>query len=371
MKISVITRHAISNYGSVLQAYALQTVLENMGHNTEIIDYIREDEDYRNITGTLLGKNAEWSKSLTTKTLYRLILAPEYKAAGRRFETFRRQMLKLTRRYSSLAELISHKPQADLYCTGSDQVWGPIGNEAYDPAYFLAFTEDSDKRISYAGSFGKTDLESMVSLCYKEYLKRYDCISVREKSAISAVNEMGLTNAFQVLDPTLLLAREEWEKRIDRKNGDYVLVYQLHKNKQMDIYAKRFADRAGLSMVRITPFMHQITRGGKLVYLPSPGEFLAHIKNARYMITDSFHGTAFAILFGTLFIDILPGETGTRNQSLLELLGLTDRILRDDSDYSLMDRKIDFSKVHDTLSAERLKSLSTLYEMIKAVKEAS
>lgn len=372
MNISVITRHAISNYGSILQTYAMQRVLESMGHRAQIIDYIPRDEDYRNIAGTLLARNPEWSKNLLMKILYKALLAPEYKAAGRRFEAFRKRMLRLTRRYSSLAELKSDTPQADLYCTGSDQVWGPIGGEAYDPAYFLAFTKEDDKRISYAGSFGKTDLEPAVSARYSQYLKRYDAICVREESAIPFMKEMGLSNVHQVLDPTLLIAPEEWGRLIGKNiEGEYVLVYQLHRNKQMDAYAKAFAKKAGLPLVRITPFIHQITRGGRLVCLPEPGEFLAYVKNARYMITDSFHGTAFAIHFGTQFIGILPGETGTRNQCLLELLGLGSRILRDYSDYGFLDKRIDFQKVHAKLHAERIRSLSRLHKMIKDAQKAS
>lgn len=374
MKIAVLTRHAISNYGSILQTYATQRVLEELGNKVEIIDYIRNDEEYRNITKVLLQKSKKWNKNFITRSIYRLIQSPEYKVMGKKFEKFRMKLLNLSnRRYSSFDELKNKSIDADLFCTGSDQVWGPIGSDKFDDTYFLEFVKDKTKCFSYAGSFGKTIFDDFTIDKYKQYLSTYSSISVREKSALEIVKQMGIENVSQVLDPTLLLDKNQWEDFI--KNGktpkikkEYILIYQLHKNSDMDKYAKELSKRMRLPLIRITPTPHNALRGGKGIILPEVEEFLAYIKNAKYFITDSFHGTAFAINFGTQFINIHPGVTATRNLSILELTGLSDRMIGDYENYSVFDKKIDFNKVHDILNVERKKSLEWLKSTINSKK---
>ena len=145
----------------------------------------------------------------------------------------------------------------------------------------------------------------------------------------------------------------------------YVLVYQLHNNPVLSDYALRFARHTGLPLYRISPTFHQIRRGGKYIYLPDLDEFLSYIKNCTYFITDSFHGTAFALNFNRQFIEILPNnKTGSRNQSILQLVGLTDRILTDFDDFSVADRFIDYAAVNAILAKEREKSITILKSLL-------
>ena len=267
----------------------------------------------------------------------------------------------MTKLYTSLEELKQDKPQADVFCTGSDQVWGPISLDSYDPAYFLDFTEEQDIRIAYAASFGKKKFDEESRRFYKQALQKYDVISVRENSAVSVIRDLGIENVQQVLDPTLLLNAEEWSQLITKDiKGKYVLVYQIHANPAMDKYAEEFARRVKLPILRVSFYLHQITRAGKLVYLPDVGTFLSYIKNATYMITDSFHGTAFAINFNTQFVNVVHDETATRNQSLLQLTGLTDRIITDKTDFSIINKKIDFEPVNAIIEQNRKESIEKL-----------
>ena len=143
-------------------------------------------------------------------------------------------------------------------------------------------------------------------------------------------------------------------------------IYEIHNNPRLDTYAKYFAAYVGLPLVRITPTLHQAVRGGKMVLLPNIGEFLSYIKNATYMVTDSFHGTAFAINFNTQFIEVLPNtKTGSRNQSILHLTDLQDRIVTDFNDFSLTNKKIDFERVNNIIATERAKSIHTLKTIIE------
>ncbi len=364
MKTSVITRHAIANYGSFLQAIATQSIIENLGSECEIIDYIREDEYGLNLAKLALKKNEDWSYSFLKKILYLMCRITENFIMYRKFGNMRNKYLKMSKRYFSLD--YDHRPEADIYITGSDQVWGPVGTERYDKNYFLDFVPDDKKKIAYAGSFGKTKFEGNDIETFKTMLSRYDAISVRENSAVDIIKGMGIKNVEQVLDPTLLIAADKWEKYINfTPKGKYILVYQIHNNPKMDKYAKAFAKANNMKLVRVTPLLHQRFRGGKFVYLPNIGKFLAYIKNADFMITDSFHGTAFAINFNTQFVDILPGETGSRNQSILELTGLEDRIVTDFNDYGFMKRKIDFDRVNKIIEENRKKSIDILKDMLE------
>ena len=128
----------------------------------------------------------------------------------------------------------------------------------------------------------------------------------------------------------------------------------------MDKYAEEFARRVKLPILRVSFYLHQITRAGKLVYLPDVGTFLSYIKNATNMITDSFHGTAFAINFNTQFVNVVHDETATRNQSLLQLTGLTDRIITDKTDFSITNKKIDFEPVNAIIEQNRKESIEKL-----------
>lgn len=366
MKVSVITRHSVINYGSLLQSLATQNVIENLGHQCEIIDYIRDDETYQNFEKTILKQKPNWYNNPVKRFVYLALRQPESVFAGKRFENERKRLLNLTQLYSSDQELKNHPPCADVYMTGSDQVWGPVVNRTYDSSYCLSFVPNDKKKISYAASFGHTQINEEKTAYFKKWLSEYDDITVREDSAVNILKTMDL-GAKQVLDPTLLLSADEWGKYISKDiKGKYVLIYQLHNNPKICEYAKKVAEEKGLPLIRISAYLHQITRPGKFVWCPSMDQFLSYIKNADCMITDSFHGTAFAINFNVSFVEVLPNDnTSTRNVSILNLTGLNDRILKDENDVELALKKPDFTYANKVLQSERKKSLETLAKMIE------
>ena len=368
MKVAVITRHAVFNYGSLLQTIATGQCLEDMGYECEIIDYQRKDEDYRTIARTLVKKNKKWNRNPVTRLIYCTMQSPKFRLMGRHFEKMREGVLKTTKRYSSYEELKKDKPAADIYMTGSDQVWGPIGVDSYDPAYFLGFVEEGDRKISYAASFGKTVFTENLLEAMKGYLTRYDGIAVREKSAAETISGMNVpASLYQVLDPTLLLDSEYWDKMIKEEYKEkYILIYQLHNNPRMLEYAYALAEEKGLPLVTMSSTaQHLAHNGSKHVFLPSLSEWLGYIKNAAFMITDSFHGTAFAINFNTQFVNVLPEGTATRNQSILELTGLKNRIVENYEDFSCFDQKIDFSKVNEIIEQQRAVSFQIWRELLE------
>lgn len=369
MDVKVITRHSPSNYGSLLQSIATVQIIEQLGHHCEIIDYQRNDE--RGLRGVLTQLNCKGGYSNPIKKMaYIAIRYPIEKYAQVKFDRMRKRYLKMTNRCSSHEELA--KLAADAFMTGSDQVWGPMMNGQYDSAYFLQFAPKGSRKLAYAASFGKTKLDAATVEAYQKMLASYDKIAVREKSAVEMLDDWGVNNCLgQVLDPTLLLDKSEWmnllikQNDLDKYKGKkYILVYQIHNDPKLSDCAKRLAKHTGMELLRVNPMFHQILRGGKFFCCPDLSEFLSLIANASCIVTDSFHGTCFSINFGKQFIEILPNNaTGTRNQSILELTGLSDRILRDFDDFSLVDKIIDYGKVHEILKEERRKSLEVMKSM--------
>ena len=359
MNVAVITRHTPCNYGSLLQSIAITKVIQFMGHKAEIIDYRRYDDG---------GMTKVWTEacikynSFFKRLSYLAVRYPIELIAEVRFEKMRKEFLPLTNRCCTHEELSAL--EADVFLTGSDQVWGPMVNGKYDNAYFLEFVRGK-KKVSYAASFGKTKFNDETINNYKELLSSYDKITVREDSAVFLLKSWGLTNCVgQVLDPTLLLTGDEWRTfgRLERNiNQPYVLVYQLHNDPRLSSYAKELAKKMNMGLVRVNPFLHQAGRGGHFYCCPDAREFLRLINNSSMMITDSFHGTCFAINLNKQFVEVLPNNaTGTRNQSILKLTGLSGRIVTDFSCYDIADNPVDYTPVNRILDMERAKSRDIL-----------
>ena len=190
MDIKVITRHAPSNYGSLLQAIATQTIIENLGHKCEIIDYVRDDEHGLLGVFTALQRKREWRNILLKKLAYIILRYPDEKIAEIKFNAMRSQHLNLTMRCRTLKDL--SKLDADAFMTGSDQVWGPLLNGNFDSAYFLSFV-DKKPKVAFASSFGKTDFTDTIVNEYKRYLSEYSFITsaLSCKALLSAASSDG------------------------------------------------------------------------------------------------------------------------------------------------------------------------------------
>lgn len=367
MKVSVITRHAITNYGSLLQSMATQIILNRLGVECEIVDYIRKDETYWQNELTLLKQKPEWYGNLVKRILYLLLRMPESIIAGKKFEKQRKRFLNQSDKYESLTELNMNPPQADVYMTGSDQVWGPVEDGSYDSAYFLSYAPKGKKCVSFAASFGRTSATPELQKFLQKWITRYNEVTVREDSAREILKKLGIY-AEQVLDPTLLLDASDWTPYINKvsQKKKYVLIYQIHNDPKVGTYAKKYAKEKGLKLLRVSPAFHQINRPGKLIWCPSVGKFLGYIAGAECLITDSFHGTAFAINFNIPFVELLPNNgTKTRNVGLLKDLLLEDRILSEMNETDLLNKGIDYDKVNNLLQDKRARSIKILKKMLR------
>ena len=261
---------------------------------------------------------------------------------------------------NKVEEFYKNYPKADIYMIGSDQVWNIMPDGKIESMYFLDFVKDKTKKVSYAASFGsekkiKTELADITN-----YLKDFDKITVRENDGLRILRENGVLGE-QVLDPTLLLNINDWNLVMENINlpNEYILLYQVNHNKDLCKKAAAFAKRKGMKLIRVTNDMSEIFWGEGFTYLPTPAQFLYIIKNAKYVITDSFHGTCFCINFNKNFIDVLPENHSQRNRSVLDFFDLTDRIISDDK-FDFVEQSIDWSKVNNILMEQRKISMIEL-----------
>ena len=245
MEVAVITRHAIANYGSLLQAAATQNALEALGHNCRIIDYVRPGEVCTQLHKYQLQQKPRWNRTPLRRRVYGTLCYTENVMAGRLFESARRQMLHLTAPYSTAQELTANGPKADVYMTGSDQVWGPMEDGTYDPVYRLTFAPEGAKKVAYAASFGSTELSKPMRGQFCRDLRQYTSITVREDSAIALLHQLGLEGK-QVIDPVFLPDDAFWQSLLEPINaapGSYFLIYQMHKDPALWRRPRRQASR--------------------------------------------------------------------------------------------------------------------------------
>ncbi len=369
MKVSIITRHSVPNYGSLLQTYATQRTIEELGYEAEIIDYTRYEERSNNLSNTLI-KGKKWDKNFLTRFIYKTLQTKNYARMYKKFDGYRKEILNQSDiNYGNIVELENNPPVADIFCSGSDQIWGKIGTVNYDETYFLEFVKNK-KCISYGASFGTSKLDEQLDNNINKLLEKYTSILVREDSAKQILEKKGIKNVYQVLDPTFLINKNELEnftKKAERKEKTkYILVYQLHANKEFNKYAKEIAKRKNLKLIRVGYSIYHIFRSGKLILLPTPYEFLNYIKNAEYVLTDSFHATALSIIFNKKFIDILPNNnTQTRIESVLKLFGIEKQILKNYNNFELIDNTINYDIVNKKIQEEKEKSISLLKNAIE------
>ncbi|MGX8833549.1 polysaccharide pyruvyl transferase family protein [Amedibacillus sp. YH-ame6] len=368
MKISVITLHTVNNYGSVLQTYATQTILESMGYTVEFVDYWRKDNTGEHaiekaLESSLMQKYKKiWGINSITRKMVRLPLKFMLKKKRAPMKKFLQKRIHLTQKsYYSFEEILNDVPQADIYLTGSDQVWNSTWNKGIEKPYFLEYAPKDKKRIAFAASIGKSMLDDWEVEITKEMLKKYSSIGMREKSGVDILRGLEI-HAEQVLDPTLMLTASQWKKIAEpyEQNRSYLLIYQLNKNDQMDEYAVSLAYENGWDIVRISYGYSGKQKAGKCLVCPSVETLLGCFFDAACVLTDSFHATAFSLNLNKSFVSVLPERFGTRIESILALTGTQNRLLKDYLDFSIINRPIDYNYVNNQLEIEREKSFKFL-----------
>lgn len=344
MKIGVITIEQVNNYGAELQATATIKVLQGMGYEAEIIDYCY----YKNwnfkdtkisapfVSMSVKGRLMYWVKYRLVNRVVAKVLPmvyPTVRRRIRRFEDFHKINTRMSKRYLSMPELYRTKMDYDVYVVGSDQVWNPSASSSIEP-YFLTFAPKEAKKISYASSFGVNNIPASLYEKYKKQLSNIDYLSVREQTGVCLVKTLTGRDATCVLDPTLLLNKEQWGNIMHaypHMPSRYILVYQLLPSETLPSLAMRMGEDMKCLVYYLTKRAYAVNcpKGMMEIKDAGPAEFLWLIKNASCVVTNSFHGTAFSVNFGTPFYAVLNPNRGSnaRITSLLNSVNLMDRIV--------------------------------------------
>lgn len=371
-KIAIITLHTSSNYGSCLQAYATEKVFSSLGWDSVIIDYWRHNNLPKIKSERILKsiKRGRFDSAISKFPQFRRfvlqIILNRQNCIDAPFMRFRNNYLNLTeRRYESYKDLESDCPEADVYCTGSDQVWNRIWNEGFEKAMYLDFVPKEKKCIAYAASIGRDSIDSVEVEEMCRALEKYDAISMRETSGVEIIESLGLKKPVQVIDPTLMLNRQEWENiatyALDVPNK-FLLIYQLNKNNDLVKLAKKISGRFGLSIVNLCHHPSFQIKEAKNIVLPEVTDFISLFLKASFVVTDSFHGTAFSSNFAVPFYTMSPGRFSVRINDYLKLINLEDRYIKPTHEglYGLDADEICFSDVQKSLNREREKAVCFL-----------
>lgn len=336
MKIALLTYFHALSYGATLQTYATIKALESLGHEVWLINlYIPE----------------------VTSSLKRILLLPkEYK-----HWSFRKKYFKhITRHYATSEDLRKYPPEADLYMIGSDQTWNPDISMDKAPSFFLDFVKDNNKKVTYAASIGKNSIDSTKWISKEkiiELLRQFKYIAIRETSGKELLAKYGI-DSIQVVDPVLLFPH--YNELVGKtQQREEIGLFKINKTDEFYAKAKEVGSLASIPVRSIGSLRRE---AGVICRYPEGIEgWMRAIASSRYILTDSFHGLVISLLYHRQFV-ILPGMSGrvTRLRSLLQLVGLEDRIMStDDSAESILaklQQPIDYEHLDAVLANERKKS---------------
>ncbi|MEY8199359.1 MAG: polysaccharide pyruvyl transferase family protein [Colwellia sp.] len=325
MKIALITVHHANSYGGMLQAFATKEVLSQFGEVT----FINYTSDHLANTMRIVNLSLSVRSFLrTAKNLARLF--PRYRLL-KKFRMFQEENFPQTALLRNGLDLKAQEKEFDVFVCGSDQIWNPKITEGFDEAYFLGFIENK-KKVSFASSAGSYVYTAPEAVLVKQYLKSFSSIGVREEDLNDRMSLLlGRDDITTVLDPTLLLSPQDWIEyfniELDDRIQPYLLVYALKISKNGYRAIELIAKQLGLRVLAIDqePFLRY--KVDKHLNDVGPEEYLSLIANASFVVTDSFHGTAFSLNFNIPFITISPSTGVNRVQTLLAAVGLEDRIL--------------------------------------------
>lgn len=349
-KVLITTLHFYNNFGSVLQAYALKRSVEKLGYQVDILPYHPRLPEYTYFQDQDLQR--------------------AYDEKRAKFAEFRRCALGMA---VGTDWTVEQWQNYDAYIVGSDIVWGKEFS-GLDPVYFLDFAPAGKRRIAYAASAiltedGRTENDTL----FAEWLPQFDAISIRETSSVESIQRFTTRKITAVLDPTLLLMREEYASlEIDVKETQekpYLLSYFLTHDPAVVDYTNFMAQKLGLRVIHYFPdYPNRVfTSDAGCFAFAEPGEFLSYVKNAACVFTNSFHGTCFAMIYRKPFYTYMAKRAMlSRIRDTVVRLGMEERFFWDFHDLSKVSLEIDYSKLEDRLPQKQEKSLAFLTKALEA-----
>tara|TARA_R110002167_G_scaffold149980_4_gene343565 strand:- start:3490 stop:4605 length:1116 start_codon:yes stop_codon:yes gene_type:complete len=368
MKIKTITCHEVYNHGASLQEYALLKYLENLGHQSEAIHY----------KPPYLSKHFKlfkvyhplFSKNIVLKFIYIILKLPQRLnnlKRKKKFDEFSKKYIKTgAKLYKTNDVLKKNVPYADAYICGSDQIWNSFFENGKDPAFYLDFAPKNKLKISYAASFAIDELDENIKDFVKQKVSNLDFVSVREISGKKILNDLGFNNVSQVLDPVFLLKSEHWDSliTIKKESEKYIFVYDFDSNPFIQSMAENYKKKYGLKIITVNQL---IKYADKNYFLEGPEKFLALVKNAEFVISNSFHAVAFSIIFKKDFVVFnRQDKINTRMRDLLASINLSQLLILDKD----MSENHEINSINYNLAQEYLDTLinSSKQFLVKALK---
>lgn len=322
IKVGILTFHDAHNYGAVLQAYALKEYIKKIENvQVQIINY-----HHYNIPDGF-PKRRKISKMSIENIVKHIYSFKDHNSRWNKFNNFIKKLIdNADEVYTSEEEL--EKLDIDVWICGSDQIWNTEITRGFNKGFFLDF-ETKGKKVSYAVSMGIPKLEEKYEEQFKESINKIDNISVREETLKEYAEKFADKKVFKSVDPTLLLEVEDYEKLLVKDNKikeKYLLIYALGPDERLTQIANKLSNERKLKIVEINDFKKrnyfcdQISNAG-------PEDFITLIKNAECIITNSFHGTIFSIIFEKEFYTITRMNRNSRMENILSIVDMKDRLL--------------------------------------------
>ncbi len=378
MKLGILTYHFAINYGAVLQVFALQETFKKLQIESQIINYVPDFHEklYDIIEikkSILLNKKTKPLKTILKYLFYILFHEKDYKNKVSKFKHFSKINLSLTNKITNYYELKDFNQEFTHIVCGSDQIWNPELSNNFDDSYFCKFCDSNIVKISYAASIGDINLlkNDILKINFLKLLNNFNHVSVRESNLSDFIINNSNTKSIVTLDPTLLLDQKEYcriaiKSRIIKEN--YLLIYQLNINPKLAEIAKIVAKKFNLKIVTLMGNLFQNSIHTNLLKSIGPSEFVSLFRDASYIVTNSFHGTAFSIIFQKNFNIVLNDNRNDRMLNLLNNLNLENRIFYSGKgDYYT--NSLDYTEPFKLLDKIKLQSLNYLKNSLSITNE--
>lgn len=367
-KVGILTFHRARNIGTCLQAFALQKFLEEQGTEVNIVDYrpqYIEDsfgvflkDRYREAKRNIKSLVVFWFKTILR---FPFTVVREYK-----FKKFREKYFNMSEKFfCNEAEMQSAELDYTHYFFGSDQIWNPELTEGIDSVFFGSFAKKA-KKISYAASLGANILSDKEKEKLTNLVMQLDEVGVREISAKEMLEKECEKDISLNIDPTLLIEKDVWNKMAERRlyQGKYIFVYALEINEELIKIVRNLAETKNLKVI-FCDLKNRYGKNGISRFATDPAEFLSLIRYADYVVTNSFHGTVFSIVFEKQFLSVPHMTRSTRVKDLLGLLEIPERVVYKFDECIDIDSVIDYEKVKKNIEEMRKKSVGYIEKTLK------
>ena len=369
-KIGIITMHRVINAGSALQTYALYSAVCKLGYKCEIVDY-QYPNDFH-----IAESQTKSAVPFFTKLWLRLKYFILYRSRTQRlrFKQFQAQAWESSDYYPNRESLINNPPKYDLCITGSDQVWNPRCMKG-DSMFFCGFAPNTP-RIAYASSFTQGEIPPPLQSHYTHHLSNYQAVGVRERSGVKLFEKLTGKQTEVVCDPTILLTASDYEPFIKKAHKytnrryllAYILDYAFNPYPTIQQLIDRISKEQGLEVIYLMANSINNYKLGNSITSAGPNEFLKLFSEASYIVTSSFHGVAFSLLFEKDFYTVVPNEESEdgRIQSLLQAVGAQNRAIKRGEDLSMFkSEKVDYSAIRPEIDSYRARSYNFLRTAIE------